>query len=491
MKMWKPPTSPTLAFVSGLLLVSPGYALTLQEYLNTVSTQNHFLKSLDESLVMSEQKQQAGDLELSPIVFGQAGFVKDDKLPLMPLLGTKTETTSYTLGLSKKFSSGTSAKIQSNIYKLEYYDSTPAGRSAAAAFGLNNDQPVSGSVALSLTQSLWKDGFGRGTTLRHRREEMVRNLETAGALAQRQQYLAQAETAYWDLWYLQEEVRVRKSSIDRAKRFESWTSKRLGNGIGDRADMLQAKSLVTQRDLQLSLSEDDLIAAQKKLLDFMETANSSVATVTVTEGDWKSSRDLKSMVASAGGSEIMSFDSHVAYLQTRIKKNSVEEVTESVKPDLSLEAGYTTNGMGEDYSSGLSNSTRTDQSTTSIAIKFSMPLGDAKTALQNSSRSDYNVTQTQAERKFLESQTQWNEMNRRHGEMQKKIQIAESLATLQTEKLAREQQRLGQGRTTTAQVITFEQDSAEAQLTALKLKAELRKLEAQARMFVASTKDVL
>ncbi len=146
---------------------------------------------------------------------------------------------------------------------------------------------------------------------------------------------------------------------------------------------------------------------------------------------------------------------------------------------------------GDSYNKALNDISQTDKPTSTIALKFSMPFGEDVSSVKKSAALDYESAKTQAQKKWEDAQVQWQELKRRHQELLKKLEISEKLTKLQVDKLTREQQRLNQGRTTTAQVITFEQDAADTQLTLLKLKAERKKLETQARLFIKARRDTL
>ena len=64
------------------------------------------------------------------------------------------------------------------------------------------------------------------------------------------------------------------------------------------------------------------------------------------------------------------------------------------------------------------------------------------------------------------------------------VKTLEKIAQYQRERAKAEQDKFSKGRTITANVVTAETDSAEAEVKFLKAKSGLRKLEASALMFM-------
>jgi hypothetical protein len=153
-----------------------------------------------------------------------------------------------------------------------------------------------------------------------------------------------------------------------------------------------------------------------------------------------------------------------------------------------LAGSYSTNAF--DTTNGITGAagklTDTSLPTTNVILKLSWPLdSEVKDAVKNVAKKDALASVLKKERKILESETSWSELQRRHSELHKKIQAAKILMEIQKQKAFVEQDKLTKGRTVTSQVITAEQDAAEAELTLIKLFSEQRKLESQSNMFTS------
>ncbi len=458
-------------------VVTQASSLTLEEFLQKAEDKNKIFQSLEKAKASSAYKREKGDLELAAQLTAKVGMRDDKAITQSPsLFGTRTQSTEYSLGFDKRFSTGTAASVSYALSSIDIEFPSPTA-------------PVSrymGSWNFAVSQSLWKNSFGQSVDLRRQRESYVEKLEIQSIEVQRRQSLVEVESLFWDVLYAQQELSVRQESLARAKKIESWVQRRLENGIGDKSDLLQAQALVQQRELQLAIAQDEMIAVEKKVRDQLELSTDEKIPSFV--GNVNDRREFQKMVAklSEQGS-IVRMDSYLSFLEMRTKKLVQQEVEEGLKPDLLLEGSYKTSGTDTSYSSAASRATDQDHAVLAAAVKFVWLWDDgSKSAAQKTAVTDYESSKLKAERKLLEGKTAWAELVRRHEEMSRKVKLAVKLSQIQTEKVKTESDKLSKGRTITSQVITAEQDASEAELNAIKLKVEQRKMESQARLFVQS-----
>lgn len=450
-------------------------AMTLDEYLQSVESKHRSLKSLSLQMEASQDKKNSGDVGLSPMITASVAKV-DDKNPLNSYGASRSQTTQYTLGLAKKFSSGTALGV--SMVGIDAQNDgilVPATAALLSKFG-------TGSLGVSVSQSLLKDGFGEATNLRHTREDAVMNLEKTGYDLQYRQIMIEAEQTYWDFIYSKLDLQIRKDNLERAQKILSWVQKRVSDGIGDRGDLLNAQSLVASREFQLIASQDEEVASEKKIRDTLEiSTNESTPSI---EGGMDQARGLRRFISNQG--RVLRLDSYLSVLEAKLKSTVVEETSEGLKSDLTLAGSYKTNVYKSQMSDAVSNITDTAKPTSQISLTWTYLFdGDEKKSVLSASRGEAKAAQIKKERKLLESDSSWSELQRRYEEMNKKLFSLEKLSRIQTERAQVERQKLSQGRSITSQVITAEQEAAESTLNLMKLKSELRKLESQARMFVA------
>lgn len=465
-----------LSALSGILFFSLNApAMGLDDYLSGVVKKNKNLQAADESLRAASTRYEQANLELSPFLTGRA-FYQDDKSNQYGLgsLTTHQEIRQYTLGVAKKFSTGTAAQVAGTL-------------AAVNAEGVMNQQNFqaenhTGTMTFSLTQSLWKDFWGQATQLRWQREALQKKLEVNSTELQKRSFLVEAETAYWDLIYLQNEQKVRETSLERAKRIETWVKSRVNNGIGDKADLLNAQGLVAARELQLISTRDEYKAAQEKIRIILGLAQDE--SVPQLEGNIQNVRSTETLLEGSGN-KVVRIDSYLASLESDTKSVVSEEAAEKIKPDVNFETFYKTNSYDTTDMKALSKITDTNKPVFGVGVNFSWALDwDSKNAVTSTARADALSAKLKKEQKIVEGESAWKELNRRHGELQARIKAAQQLATIQVAKATAEREKLSRGRTVTSNVITAEQDAAEAELTLAKLNVEQRKIEGSTRLFL-------
>lgn len=482
------PAKPAASTSKVVPATAPG--MSLSEFLQAVQANNGSFRAINSGREAAAARLEGGDRELSPNLTLKASDT-DDKRPVimagLELPGSKTKEVS--LDLAKKFSTGTQVSLSATANEIQ--STAPAGFLGGAGGTTRN---AIGGMGISISQSLWRDFFGESTELRREREAMIEKTEMQGLNVQARELLVNSEAAFWDNLYLKEELRQREDALARAKRIETWVRNRASNGIGDRADVLNAQGLVAARELQLLTAQDELQASEKRLRDILELGEGAPLPNLI--GNMEAVRPVRNMVdgeiranpsedSNLPNNQIVRLDAYLSILEAKTKAVSAKETAEGMKPDLKLEGAYKTNSVDTSLGGAMNNLTETDKPTTRVGVSFVYQIDDgAKGAARRAVNLDAIVAKQKQDRKLLESRTAWAELVRRHQEMTAKVAAAEKMATLQTEEADAERDKLSKGRSTTSTVIIAEQEAAESQLTLAKMRAEQRKLESQARMFV-------
>lgn len=469
----------SLPAVGLVLMANAAHALSLEEYLAKVVEKNKAFASYRLAKDSAEQKAIAGDVGLLPRLTLSYGALDDKKLP-NSLSARESKATVYSAELAKRFSTGTNVSITANGGE---YENPGAIVPSFAKYG-------TAGLGVSLQQSLWKDAFGSGIRTRHERETYTKLLEQGNLDLQQRNVLLNAEIAFWEYLTLKQDLEVRKQALGRAERLASWMSKRVSDGIADRADYLTMQALVQTRSLQLMNGRDDLVALERKVKDILEVPTTGA--MPELNGSLSNRRELANLVARSNSQKVLSYDAYLNLIQAKMKSKVADEVADGYSADLLLEGSYNTNAYN---TRGLSDAqaeiANTDHPTSRVGVKWIYLFDTSvKDAAVNTAKMDGMAAKSLAERKLSESEMQWSELNRRFGELSKKIETAQKLAEIQGERAREESQRLNRGRSITSNVINAEQDAQEAELNVIRLRAEQRKLEAQTRMFIATEENI-
>ncbi|OFZ29300.1 MAG: hypothetical protein A2622_07745 [Bdellovibrionales bacterium RIFCSPHIGHO2_01_FULL_40_29] len=452
-----------------MTLSTTTFALTLDEYMLVVKTKNKVFRAYEASLEASHSKFVAGDLTLSPVFTAGYSLATDMSQP--STLGTKREIQEYSLGIAKKFSTGTAVSLSAQTDQFKNETAAPS------------DQFSTGGLGISLTQSLWKDFFGHGTRLRQQRESLVNQFESLGIDLKLRATAFDAESAYWDYAFAQEDLKLKKENLDRAKKMEKWTSNRVSNGISDRADLMNVRALAALREVQFATAEDDLKTQEIRIREYL-VLDETEKTPDVTADLVMARLDVAQLAKS--NKDIVKIDLYLSSLEAQSKQMIASEIKDSLRPDLSLVGSYGTTAYNREYSEVTANIADTDKPKTFIGLNFSWMFDtDAKTSQLSAASKDALASQYIAERNLVLGRIAWKELLRKYELTKKNIVTLEKVAQFQRERAKAEQDKFNKGRTVTANVVTAETDAAEAEVSLLRAKSGLRKLEASSLLFIA------
>ena len=459
-----------MSLITVLLFTKISYsAIGIDDYMSQVKAKNPLFKAYDLSIEAAESKTDSADIELSPML--TAGYLKskDKSLPNSLALGERT-VDQYSLGLAKKFFTGTSLRLdaQTNDFQNE------------SPLIANYDQFSTGSVGLTISQSLWKDFFGAGTRSKIDRQKATAKIETTAAELQRRIFQIQMESDFWDYVVSAEDLKLKKSNLERAQKMETWTSKRVSNGINDRSDLMNVKALATLRSLQLETAQEEF---KSQRIKFRENLGlSEMESVPEIKSDLSQDRSYVNDLLNK--KNVVSLDSEIAKYESVAKIHVADEVTDQLRPDLSVFGSYATTAYNRDHSEVISKMTSDQYPKTAIGVNFSWVIEtDAKSGLRHSAEKESLAAKLKSEKKIAMGQSAWQDLIRKYILTQKNIKSLEQIAQFQRERSKSEQDKFLKGRSITVNVVNAETDAAESELNLLKAKAGLKKLEVSALLF--------
>ena len=457
-----------LLFGLVLLVGSTSHALTLEQYMQAVKTKNKIFSALDSSKEAANDKLTAGDIGLSPVITAGYSLITDKTLPSM--LGNRREIEEYSLGISKRFVTGTSLSLTGKTNEFENELAFP------------NDKYSTGGLGITLSQSLWRDFFGAGTRLRQEREQTLNQFETLRIELQIRLTTFEAESVFWDYAFAQEDLRLKKSNLERAQRLEKWTSNRVSNGISDRADLMNVKALAALREVQFATAQDEIKTQETKFREYMNLSDTEKTPA--VDDDMIQSRNYVDQLTK--NKSVVKIDLYLSSLEAKTKQLIANEIKDQSRPDLALVAGYNTSAYDRDYSEMSKNISKTDYPRTFIGLNFSWMFDStAKSAQVSAATKDALSSKYIAERNLALGLNAWSDLIRKYETTKKNVTTLEKVALYQRERAKAEQDKFNKGRSVTFNVVTAETDAAEAEVNLLRAKAGLRKLEASSILYIA------
>ena len=461
-----------LPLIIGSLVTTSSFAFTKDQYLDQVKNQNMSFRASEQQMKGSVLLKREADLFFKPQFFFNAQKGYDSKLLNPPfLVFDQVRSERYNAGISQEFSFGVETRLSYDLVKTEY-------KGINFAPGIAN--PYWDAIpTLELNIPLWGNAFGRTTKARKELTLQQRTLENKSAEAQAKRTLVEAEIAYWRLAAAQESVKIQRKALEAANNILSYVTNKKAKNLGEEADVLQARALMDSYKLQLEQAEIDERAARRKFNLYLNVdANSSVGTLSPLNYVELESDPIPS---TRPGDRA---DVQASQAQVAAARASSQLSIEQNKPTLNLYGGYAFFGRDGNQSKALSRAGWADRDSAYFGVKFQMPLN---VAAQADAREGARQSETAAElnHKYLAySQEQdWIDITSHYKDAQTTLKLAKLMEKAQKAKLDNERVRLRQGRTTTYQILLFEQDYLAAEVARIRAANQIISLKSQIKLY--------
>lgn len=451
--------------------------LSVEAFLSDVKAKNPEVRGAVQSAEGSRLRSEERNVLTSFSLFADGQYASDAKLPQIALFTyDRIINQNYNLGVKKLTSYGQEMKLYYNVSHVNFVNVQLPGGTGGAATSFYDARPV-----FELTQKLWSDGFGRSTRASHDAME-------AGALAtsfassfQAKAALVSAEEAYWRLALARERVTVQRTALEQARKIHQWSANRAKNRLGDEADALQAKAALDVRELEMQAAVDEERMASRAFNRVRYREGDSVPE-TLVEVDVQ-----KLLSSSPGKREEKRDDVKAAEQQSKAAIAQGTVTSERNQPQLDLTGSVALNGRSVELGKALGDPYGAGRPTYALGMKFSMPLDRGTVSdVQRGLAQEQKAAELTYQHKLAQQERDWTELGQRLEEGKKRLALSVRITEAQAAKLNHERTRLRQGRTTTFQVLQFEQDFAQAQLAQIRAEAEVVGITTQMKLFGGS-----
>lgn len=453
---------------------SSNNSLTLEQYLLQVKQTNDNFKSnalLEEAGV---KKSKEGFLTLSPHLIAEAGYLNDSQPPVSePLSGRKTIMENYNIGIAKKFSTGTSVKVE---YNNSYTDITEPSPSLVYHDEFWYTKPI-----ISVEQPLFRDWLGKETkaliSLKNSQAKANKHIKRF----ENKKIVMDATNVYWDLATLNENINIKRQSVDRSKKLLDWVNNRTNLGLSNKSDLLQAKSALLQRKYELQALLD-LKKSKSRLFNALRNIKSDNLNENLTT--YKDVRIYTFKPADKNLPPGIREDLKAKY-QTQIMSISQAEIsTQNITPNVDLKLQYYPSGRDTHYNHTAEEAWRRKHNTYAIKLNFDMPIDlNLNNNLISANKAEKHAAQLAYARAKFDVENEWKLLTEQYELLSNQLNLAKELEQTQEEKLKNEQELLKNGRTTTFNVLQFEQDLLNSQMQFYTTKNRLLNLTAAMQLF--------
>lgn len=454
-------------------------ALSLEQYMAQVWEKGPALEAARQSRRGLELKPLEFSMVYSPVFNASYSFADSKSEPTSLLSPDRAKSTSWSLGLSKKWFTGTSMSLAYGMNQTElFYAPIPASLAPMVGSFLPPSETFTAKPTFSVSQSLLRDFMGGITD---GGIDKTKHAMKAGERMQaygEQASLMGAEMAYWSLALARETVGFKKQALERTQRLRDWTERRARLNLTDPADLLQTEAALRLVTLDLRMAEENAELAARKF-------NSARGMEGVeTPANLDPIADRIGRVTEQPVQSMERLDVQASRESLESAKATAKETFYRSLPDLSVFGSIGWNGYDTTQSAAHEKAMDQKWPVWAVGATFVAPLDLITLAkVRRGYDSDYEGAKASFAKAELEANQDWANLTKKWNDVRARLELAREIVKLQEERLAADQKRLENGRILTYQFIATQGDLANAQLTYLGLGLEKLSVEAQARMF--------
>lgn len=467
-----------LFFISCLLSVGLGSLPSLaQESLDsliqTARNKSETLRALTKDIESLQAEIIARDVVLSGQLTFQADNYNNNQDAVT--FARKTRDRFFNLTYDQPFSTGTLLSMTAGDDRARYDN-----------FGIRN----TANWEVKLTQSLWRDAFGRQTRLRREGDYAELLNRKAALLYEQQLILIDVESLYWELVFSLKEEQIRIKNIEVSKQLQGWTNQRIKRSAADKSDVLQADALMSSRELDLTAVRNQIQALRNRMRQIFP--NQEMGDFMPNLQALTQERELSQLLAEHGNLEIPKrLDSISTEQMAKQAEAQALKTREQWKPQFDAYISYGQNGISDTFNNAWTRAGNNRYSGTHVGVVLKIPLNRHLTSEQEKAAElAAEARRLQAQGQSRSSHISWEELQRQILILKKQVQEAQRLSDFQNSKVKEERRLFRLGRSTVFQLVTFEVDAAEAEVRTYRFLTDLRKAESQARVFTSDVEGV-
>jgi outer membrane protein TolC len=448
-------------------------AITLEEYLEEVKIKNGALAGLHVSAEAKVLRLEEANLFFTPSFF-LTGEYYDDQRPTNAPVFQGTQTLRHTLrsGLSQNFSTGTRATLSYNYNKTQI--------NGASRTLIPNNKFFDLAPQIEITQSLWRNFLGPEFEAQVNAQKAQLEAQKFIDLFTFKQLLMSAQNAYWRLYVAQTSLKVQQESLERARKLKDWNEKRFKNNLTDESDLIQAEANLQSREIDYQDTFTEIKTALQEFNSFREVQDEFVN----LEGT-KGKESSYILEASLPPKMKMREDVRALLANRKLAQANAQLGTQRNKPNLELYGSYSINGRDSNsYNDAMDMAWTATRPFSVVGVRFSTPLDiGAMNDYKKAYAMEASAAEMQLRRKVFEVEREYEILEQRFENFKKRLKLTQKMVRVQERKLNTERRRYNQGRTTTFQVLQFEQDYANTQLLKLRYERELIAVYNQLKLF--------
>lgn len=450
-----------IIYLMFLPMISLADGISVQQYLDLAKGKDPSLVGSEKMKTGSEEILNSASLLTGLNLTAGVSYLSDGRPTVNPAFqGSKTLNSSYSVGLQQQTDFGLAWNLSQNfsytkindaslLQMPEYYDAYPK---------------------LELTLPLWRNWMGVETSSAKDSLSQQLKAQKLSAELNEIQKINEIKEAYYTYLTQIKNYEIQKDSLARAEKILSWAQSRVNRNLSDKSDLYQTQALVASRKLELISADNKKSEARRQFENFIPSE------------DRKSEYEL-----SSDGPDVERLNTQKKEMKSRIdlilQKENLKASqanylaqSEKNKPNLNLSMAVSRTGRDSTSSGAQSNMTAENKDYFLVAVNFVMPLDigtwqDAKNGYQQLA-----LSQRLSQESITKSEKiTWQNMIEQCDVLSKQLLISKELEVIQKNKADLERSKYNNGRSTTYQVLNFEQDYMNARNQRINLELQIQK----------------
>lgn len=452
------------------------YALTLDEYLDQVKNQNLNYTASSQNAEAYELLRRKAELVTAIKLYGYSEKSTLEQNQVLQIFRyTQVDYQRNQIGLSQTSDFGLNTNLYYSLVRT-FYHNLNTSNLTNPDLAKKNYQSI---PTIELSIPLWQNRFGSATRASKDATYFANESQKLTAKSLSLTELVNSEKAYWTLVYTKKAVEIQRRAFESAKKILDYVTKREKMNLGDKSDVLQAQASFEARQLLLKQAENDEKIA---IRSFNKQRNVDLETAPEKLEEFNLAKLQKFLTPKVRAADRFDIKANEASMKAAIATAKSEE--ELSKPSVSIYGSYSLTQIDATPYKTIDKSFAPNGVGTKFGINFSMPINFGLTsdigqgAIKSASAARINYRQ-----RLLDQETDWQNLVQNMDNYKDNLRLSLAIEAAQKSKLENERLRLRQGRTSTYQVLLFEQDFANAELTTQQIAYKLLETIANSKLY--------
>ncbi len=440
--------------------------LSMNDFLNQVEGSDQTIKSSKEASEGAKLRSVEGELITLPnLSINATSGVNQAPSSGFPVayVGDKTVTDSVSATINEQTDFGLNMALGYTYGYQKVYDATL----------VTVPEFYKGSPSLTLTQSLWRNGFGSETREQKEQTTALANSKQFIERFRNKSVYVDAKNTFLKLFYARKSLQAIQTSLAASQKLKDWSKQRSNSNLADTSDYLQTKAAYEARELDLAKTQMDERSTARYLNSLRGVDSDTVEEDLVAPPPTKSF-DLKKETFSESN---WRDDVKSAIQDLKVAKAGSALGKEKNTATVNLTGSYALNSLDPNSMNAFGNSFQSTYPVYSFGVTYTTPLAfGAASDTRSGYEKEVYAADLNLQRKFFEQVRDYKDLTEKLENASKRLRLAQVLEASQKAKLENERKRHRSGRTTLFNVLQYEQDYVNSQLNTINTEIEFNSL---------------